>query len=235
MAAGRVLTILNSDDLYAPDRLGRCVAALDAGHELVVTGVACIDRQGRPDQSPSAHRLAALPASIAAFPTASAAFLGVNRAVSTGNLLFTRDLHRRVGGFRDMPYCHDWDFVLGAMLETEPRLVDGALYRYRLHDANSFRELAPWPAWKGSDASAVSSSGWPAAGSPTRSCGRWPPRRSPGATCCAPSTRPWPASPQPSGAAAGRAAWRRRPPAPNGRRSSSTIWASGWIRRAKPC
>ncbi|BBK31160.1 hypothetical protein STHU_17940 [Allostella humosa] len=143
LAAGRVLTILNSDDLYAPDRLGRCVAALDAGHELVVTGVACIDRQGRPDQSPSAHRLAALPASIAAFPTASAAFLGVNRAVSTGNLLFTRDLHRRVGGFRDMPYCHDWDFVLGAMLETEPRLVDGALYRYRLHDANSFRELAP--------------------------------------------------------------------------------------------
>jgi hypothetical protein len=71
----------------------------------------------------------------------STAFLGINRAVSTGNLVITRDLHRRVGGFRPLALCHDWDFALAATLHTEPVLVDEPLYAYRLHGDNSFRSL----------------------------------------------------------------------------------------------
>ncbi|WP_374449621.1 rhamnan synthesis F family protein [Stella sp.] len=141
LASGEVLAILNSDDAYQPERLEACIAALEGGAALAFSGIACVDAGDRPDHSPLAARLAGLPASVGDHPTVATAFLGVNRAVSSGNLVFTRDLHRRVGGFRDLPLCHDWDFVLGACLQGEPVLVDRPLYRYRLHGANSFHSL----------------------------------------------------------------------------------------------
>lgn len=143
LASGDILAILNSDDLYHSDRIASCVAALRGGHELAFTGIACIDADGRPDRTSFAARLAALPPGVRDHPTVSAAFLGVNRAVSTGNLVFTRALHRRIGGFRNLPLCHDWDFVLSACRLGEPAFVDRPLYGYRLHGDNSFRDLAP--------------------------------------------------------------------------------------------
>ncbi len=142
MATGDVLAILNSDDLYAPARLQRCVAALDDRHQLAFTGVRCIDTKGAYDHSTDGERLSGLPRSCTRFPTVGSAFLGQNRAVTTGNLVFTRALHAATGGFRDLALCHDWDFVLAAILATEPRLVDDALYFYRLHGGNSFSALA---------------------------------------------------------------------------------------------
>jgi len=34
--------------------------------------------------------------------------------------------------------CHDWDFVLAATYATRFAFVRSPLYRYRLHDANTF-------------------------------------------------------------------------------------------------
>lgn len=152
LAGGEVLAILNSDDLFRPERIAACVAALDTGPDLAFTGIACIGADGRASHSPLAARLSALPRGVLDHPTVSTAFLGVNRAVSTGNLVFTRRLHRAVGGFRDLPLCHDWDFVLAAALRTEPAFVDRPLYAYRLHGENSFQALA---AQAGSEGQAV--------------------------------------------------------------------------------
>jgi hypothetical protein len=61
--------------------------------------------------------------------------------VSTGNLVFSRKLYESIGPFAPLRYCHDWDFLLRALVETEPLFVPLPLYRYRLHSANSFRTL----------------------------------------------------------------------------------------------
>jgi hypothetical protein len=37
-----------------------------------------------------------------------------------------------------MSVCHDWDFLLGAIRETPLIFVDELLYRFRLHDTNTF-------------------------------------------------------------------------------------------------
>lgn len=141
-ASGEIVAILNSDDLYGADRISACAGALRDGSELAFTGIACIGADAQPIHTSLSAQLSALPQKVRDHPTASIAFLSLNCAVSTGNLVFRRELHRRIGGFRDLPLCHDWDFVLAACLETEPVLVDRKLYRYRLHAENSFRSLS---------------------------------------------------------------------------------------------
>src|SRR5215213_8778257 len=49
-ATGEVLAVLNSDDVYAPGRLDRLVAALDAdpGADLAATGLSFVDGGGSP-------------------------------------------------------------------------------------------------------------------------------------------------------------------------------------------
>ena len=68
------------------------------------------------------------------------ALLSENAAVSSGNLFFARALARRLGGFRDYRYNHDWDFCLRALRESEPVFVAEPLYRYRLHGANTIAQ-----------------------------------------------------------------------------------------------
>ena len=61
-----------------------------------------------------------------------------NIATSTGNLVFRRSLLSTTGGFAPLAICLDWDFVLAASYVTRFAFVREPLYRYRLHDANTF-------------------------------------------------------------------------------------------------
>jgi glycosyltransferase involved in cell wall biosynthesis len=140
---GDFLTILNSDDLYEPDRVARLLAALAAtGAELAMSRVETIG----PDDRPAARdgetfRLRRHQDGIDRHPSLGFACLASNVAISTGNLFFTRALYESVGGFEDLRYCHDWGFLLRAVVRTEPVLVRSPLYRYRLHETNSYRTL----------------------------------------------------------------------------------------------
>jgi GT2 family glycosyltransferase len=140
-STGAVVMIVNTDDVYAPGRVAACMAAVEAGHELVFTGVACIGPDGAQLHSAEALRFEGAVEEAAGFPLLSLAFLGGNAAISTGNFCITRALLNRVGGFRDLAYCHDWDLALRCCLVTEPFLVAEAHYLYRLHGTNSFRAL----------------------------------------------------------------------------------------------
>ncbi len=143
MAQGDYITILNSDDAYAPKRLQILVeVARENRASLLFSGVRVIDAEGSKLVAPG------LPSEIesmvdfaASFPSLSFALLSKNIAVSTGNLFFGRDLLKRIGNFRPLRYCHDWDFVLRASLITEPVLVPAPLYDYRVHESNSFAAL----------------------------------------------------------------------------------------------
>ena len=146
-ANGEYLAILNSDDLYGPTRLSRIIAEMDLARTgLGFSRVVPINRTG------SRMPWDALPATLrflhdqdrveSDFPAVSFGFFAQNIAASSGNFLFTRKIWEAAGPFRDLPYVHDYDFALNAILECEPVYVPEDLYFYRLHSTNSFASLS---------------------------------------------------------------------------------------------
>lgn len=149
LARGRYVAILNSDDVYAPARLERTIAHLEsASAELVGTGIRLIDEEGAPIDD-TAHpwhqwyrgRLDVLQAS----GDLSTALLDGNSFVTTSNFVFRPELARRIGGFADLRYAHDYAFVLAAASAGESAVAllrEEQLLSYRWHDANTIRENA---------------------------------------------------------------------------------------------
>jgi len=143
-ASGEWIAVLNSDDRYTPDRLSRMMEELHASDgDLGFSRVRFIDQHGQESVTGdgAAADLLCAQANLRNTPSIGFALLRRNVAVSTGNLLFRRPLYDRVGGFRPLAYCHDWDFALRSLLLTEPRFISAPLYEYRLHGTNSFRAL----------------------------------------------------------------------------------------------
>lgn len=141
---GSHIAVINSDDLYHPDRITALMAALqDSGSELGFSLVEVMADPGEITEIEPFFRLFALRQLMALQrdPSVGFALLRANQAISTGNLLFTRSLYDRVGPFLPLKYCHDWDFVLQSLYWTEPVVVQQEHYRYRLHGANSFSSL----------------------------------------------------------------------------------------------
>lgn len=140
-ARGDLLTILNSDDAYAPDRIATLVDVLrDRETALAFTRVDFIG-EGGPAFARDRFRLRRHQDGIARHASLGFACLCSNVAITTGNLFFTRALWEQVGPFAPLRYCHDWDFLLRAVARTEPRFVARPLYRYRLHRQNSYKDL----------------------------------------------------------------------------------------------
>jgi hypothetical protein len=140
-ARGEFIAILNSDDAYEPARLERLVRRLDeTGALLAFSDVTFIDRDGRPadEQMPYVQGLRGHLARLAAQPYPELDIILVNGAISSGNFVFRRELIERIGGFRALDAVHDWDFLLAASDAARIAFVPERLYRYRLHDANTF-------------------------------------------------------------------------------------------------
>jgi glycosyltransferase involved in cell wall biosynthesis len=143
-ANGSIIAILNSDDMYHPQRIARIVPEIQiSGHEFVFSGVEFVGDDDRivTDSHPVAQRYCSTQQLARQYPTVGFASLISNVAMSTGNFVFTKDLYRRVGKFRDFLYCHDWDFLLRCILHTEPVFLNQELYYYRFHGKNSFESL----------------------------------------------------------------------------------------------
>src|SRR5438067_129791 len=144
VAAGEYVAIVNSDDRYAPDRVSTLVRTLEeAGSGFAFSAVRMIDSRGRDVTAADWYstRISHTQRSIGAYPTVGFAALHHNVAISTGNFVFQRRLFDRIGGFRPLSYCLDWDFLLRALAFSVPVFVAAPLYEYRVHETNSFRSL----------------------------------------------------------------------------------------------
>lgn len=138
------LAILNSDDLYHPERIAQLMAALRSSRSDLAFSLVDVLRSDVPETPlPEFFRLMPLRQKLALHhdPSTGFALLRANIAISTGNFLFSRRLFEQVGPFQPLRYCHDWDFVLQALFFTEPVAVEQVLYSYRLHGHNSFASL----------------------------------------------------------------------------------------------
>ncbi len=142
LARESTLALINSDDVYAPERLARLTAVLDADTLLAFSDTDLIDDADAPADGAYARRLRERIDAAATSPDLLSALVAHNVSTSTGNLVFRRALLDAIGGFAPMAMCHDWDFLLAATYATRIAFVRERLYRYRLHDANAFGGLA---------------------------------------------------------------------------------------------
>ena len=143
-ARGDFVNLLNSDDAFEPTRIAQMVDAVaGTASDWGFSNLRIIDAQGNAGDALRDRRTYDLLCSVYAVPFRESigfALLTENAAVSSGNLFFARDFARKLGGFRDYRFNHDWDFCLRAMRESEPVFVAERLYHYRLHGANTIAE-----------------------------------------------------------------------------------------------
>jgi glycosyltransferase involved in cell wall biosynthesis len=118
-ATGEYLTILNSDDLFLPERVARLVGAARASQAAwLFTSLTHFARRmpttGRAGRLLDEYRASTYLAR--SFPTIGFELLRYNYVVTI---------------------CHDWDFILRSLAHAEPVWIDEPLLRYRLHDSNT--------------------------------------------------------------------------------------------------
>jgi glycosyltransferase involved in cell wall biosynthesis len=138
-AGGEFISILNSDDVYHAGRVSKFVAiARETGAEFLFSKLRYVGKDGEslPQSSPfvRAYRDSLDASDI--FPTKSFELLRYNYTVSSSNFFFSKKLHDTIGGFRNYKLCHDWDFVLKALIYSEPFFVNEFLMSYRIHGKN---------------------------------------------------------------------------------------------------
>jgi glycosyltransferase involved in cell wall biosynthesis len=144
LSSGDYVAILNADDAFVPDRISVMQTELQrTDRSFGFSAVEFIDEVGHSFSTadPFARMLKGRQDAIDKFPTVGFACLASNVTISTGNFLFSRALFDQIGPFADLKYCHDWDFVLRALLVQEPAYIPGTTYKYRIHGSNSFKSL----------------------------------------------------------------------------------------------
>lgn len=144
LAHGEFINVLNSDDRFLPTRIEKLVTHVaGSGADWGFAGVNVIDDLGAPAAAPEGSLAAKLninAATIDNAPTIGFAMLRHNVAISTGNLFVRTRFFNEIGGFADLRYVHDWEFVLRATLASEPVYVAEKLYEYRIHGSNTINE-----------------------------------------------------------------------------------------------
>ena len=148
LATGDVIAILNSDDVYLPNRLEKCLAYLQLHPDVaaVLTRVAGIDAKGKPLRKHHSPHIKAwmnwykqalkLFKSDAFFPNT----FSKNILITTSNLVIRKSAFGDVGGFAALRYAHDWDMLIRLSSLFNLHLMDEILLEYRIHDANTVHE-----------------------------------------------------------------------------------------------
>lgn len=148
LSSGEFISILNSDDVYASNRIERLLAVVMEQPELGVVGtyIEVIDAEGnhlgikRAYHSLEPWLLEHPERSFRATSDLRAALLTENYFATTSNFFARRAIFERVGGFFPLRYAHDWDFLLRASRLYPLGMVEAPLLRYRVHSSNTIRE-----------------------------------------------------------------------------------------------
>ncbi len=142
------VAVLNSDDQFAAGRFESiCRIAKQGTADLLFGDLVLIDGQGRRLGGRNAllHNEVAWPAQwdlprMARDGLWAPILCLQNIMATTTNMVFTKALHSKLGGFRDFRYCHDWDFALRAALTARLHYVPAMMALYRLHQGNTIKE-----------------------------------------------------------------------------------------------
>ncbi len=149
LANGEYISILNSDDVYTPDRFQRLLdVQQETGAQCLFSDVIPISDAGEEFVGPDFgwnvwHRK-----NRDFFKESGdlyCAFLKGNFMVTTSNLFMTKFAAKKVGKFCSLRYLHDYDFIFRMMLAFPDQvhyLAGEKLLYYRIHDGNTLGEAA---------------------------------------------------------------------------------------------
>jgi glycosyltransferase involved in cell wall biosynthesis len=139
-ATGEFISVLNSDDLYHPNRLEQCLTILDQHPEIsaVFSALSFIDENGRKRRNRWYEGARAFYDQIGDL---GLALLNGNFLMTTSNLIARRSAFQDVGPFANLRYAHDLDFFLRLYIHGKKMyLIDEPLLQYRLHASNTISE-----------------------------------------------------------------------------------------------
>ncbi len=149
MARGEFVAILNSDDIYTPDRLEVLVNhARETGADCIISDVIPISDDGDEFTDPDFGWNQWHQRNRAFYfeqDDLYAGFLQGNLMVTTSNLFMTREAQQKVGEFCSLRYLHDYDYIFRMMLAHPGGvhyLDDRKLLYYRIHSGNTLGEAA---------------------------------------------------------------------------------------------
>lgn len=135
------IAFLDSDDLYAPQRLERMLeGAPRGGLYFAFSGVDFLSELGREELDDWHEMYHTFLGQGMSLPTAGFTLLRTNAAISASNFVMSRSLFDAVGGFDDrIKILQDWDFAVRASRFIEPTFIAEPLLTYRVHSRNTSR------------------------------------------------------------------------------------------------
>lgn len=135
------VSILNSDDRYAPERLAGCMEAVrqQPGKSVVCTGLRVIDEHGAvmPDDAPRSRWFHGAWSLGKQEGISIPEWLGQANFVATTSNLFARTSYLQANPFRPYRFNHDYFFLATAVLENQLNVVQDILLDYRVHGNNT--------------------------------------------------------------------------------------------------
>jgi glycosyltransferase involved in cell wall biosynthesis len=152
LADGEFLAILNSDDVFHPDRIQRLMTEFrkDPEVELLSTWIQIIDPNDQERGLKEGwHNLEPWPTAHPELSFQKTDDFGLNLLMgnfvaTTGNIVMRRSLYEKIGGMRNLRFAHDWDFVLRAAAAAKCKLIPEPLLKYRIHDKNTQHTDRAW-------------------------------------------------------------------------------------------
>ena len=136
-----LISILNSDDIYEPDRFEKCIPVLEKDSEksVVCSGLGLIDNEGNAlaEDAPRGKWFRAVWSMGEEEGADLCEWLGIANFLATTSNIVARSKYLTTHPFRSYRYNHDYFFLAGAALRNQLALVPDSLLRYRVHDSNT--------------------------------------------------------------------------------------------------
>jgi glycosyltransferase involved in cell wall biosynthesis len=144
LARGKWIALLNSDDTYYPERISRLLEfASREKAKFVFSGIKFLYQSDIPwSDRVLIKQITEAQRNVSRYPSIRQALFHFNFCATTGNMFFRNEVFHTLGGFSELRYCHDWDFIMRAVELFPMAFLQEPLYNYRLHGTNSFKNLA---------------------------------------------------------------------------------------------
>lgn len=142
-ATGKYISIINSDDVYHPERLSYLVGQAESRNAVFIfTNLIFISENPEYKEAHSKW-FENLKLIYNSSKSIEVTFLSGNIAVTTSNFFFLAGILKEIEPFKPYRYVHDYDFIFRVLLKYPDNFLyisDKKYLSYRLHSANTIRE-----------------------------------------------------------------------------------------------